>query len=490
MRAILIISFFLISSCAKNNDFEIREIKQTDNSNGFFATLTNENGNWVLKDFSYKVKKTHGENSIPVNLITSQPVNADFTTKTCVTNASENEKFFCKEKLFRTKNVTASNVASGVVANTLSFGLPTLTGRFMYEESFSFPEFKNAYDTAIQREKTELNSLIHVHNSFMNLLKNTQEVCSNIVKQEDRFAKDSQAPIHNLRSEALNNLLKYTKINDYSGLYSKEDISLLINDKTISLRPRFTLDSANSILENRSRRFFTRPVRSPEWTYAHSGCRPELKEDFNDINEYKEYIEKNSKSLIEAFEYNNALPSIISKIFEELKSNLDFWVNISFEEGQEPYNLDSKLPDMISFRSGDLIPFDSTINIKSKNFRNLYPKNYKNSDENLEILQTGSLIRFTNLTDKFLTVKTVSVYYEKDISTLNNEIQLPPHSFSNIYLSDFKLSDKFIDKRDVTQENYNFNFLNYGFAVKYMIADTKTEKTLYKTKNHSIKEMI
>jgi len=122
--------------------------------------------------------------------------------------------------------------------------------------------------------------------------------------------------------------------------------------------------------------------------------------------------------------------------------------------------------------------------IKSRNWHDVFPK-FTNKDENIEVNFDGKDIKFSNKTNKFLEVSSISVYYNSEVFNVGegNRFELPPET-QKVFNSNLLLQASNIAKEaryiGVNQQNSINREFSFGFAVKYRSVDQNIDKTLYK----------
>ncbi len=137
----------------------------------------------------------------------------------------------------------------------------------------------------------------------------------------------------------------------------------------------------------------------------------------------------------------------------------------------------------------------STVTVTRVNYFNVFPE-YKNKDKNLGIVfnpQTKNY-ELINYTNKFLQIKSVSLYYNGVIQSLtlsrNNNaivIELSPQEIKNIGLYDYikESNYKNLTKKQAEQKNFKF-----GFAIKYTIGKQTINITLYNEYQYNLYSLI
>lgn len=172
------------------------------------------------------------------------------------------------------------------------------------------------------------------------------------------------------------------------------------------------------------------------------------------------------------------------------------------------YVLSCNMPnDVKTFKytgAGQVVTADITIH--SINY-GVVPINYTNSDNNIAIKTDGKIITVSNLTDKYISIVSTSVYYGNEratpVNTFNWEKagvkynELPPKSIKEIPVSDFfdgheyikYLKDSFEFNRMTIDKAKNRNFV-FGLAVKYSTGNRSVEESLYKANTYNAYKLI
>jgi len=172
---------------------------------------------------------------------------------------------------------------------------------------------------------------------------------------------------------------------------------------------------------------------------------------------------------------------------------------------EHKFNGTCTAPNSVSFtKSGDQ-SVAAEILITSKDF-GIVPINYKNEDKNISIKTDGETIAVRNLTNKFISIVSISIYYGTDeatpISTFNWEKadakykELPPKASSKIPVTAFFTSNDYRDYKKLFEFNKmtvgkakSTNF-EYGIAAKYSIGNKSVEETLYKTSSYNVYKLL
>jgi len=213
----------------------------------------------------------------------------------------------------------------------------------------------------------------------------------------------------------------------------------------------------------------------------------------NSIKIAPEFVDKSG------FYKGDSVVNYSKKISQQLEcpvdlNNIGFTVLISpvtsdFDVAIEPKNYNLKFN-----AEGYLLK--PAITIISKSFKNIYPV-YANEDAAIRMEFDGNdEIRFINKTNNFIQIKSISIYYNDEISTsnLSTPIELPPRAITKEYLSvnKYVLSNvkKFTNYKDMTRDNAANRLISFGFAIKYKLSDQNIDKSLYKQNNYNLLQVL
>ncbi len=149
----------------------------------------------------------------------------------------------------------------------------------------------------------------------------------------------------------------------------------------------------------------------------------------------------------------------------------------------------------------------STNVTKAKNGVNLYakvlikkvkpkllaPKTYTLKDRSLSVKfkfdGQNLSIKYTNHTNKYLKVKNISSYVQREIKTHSVELELPPKGYvTRNYSAEniFAYNEYGTSNYNLVKSNLVTKRLQYGWAVKYKFIDTSKEHTIYNTKTYNL----
>ncbi len=148
-------------------------------------------------------------------------------------------------------------------------------------------------------------------------------------------------------------------------------------------------------------------------------------------------------------------------------------------------------PNKAVINNGKLI-INAKAVVTSKDFEHLIPNQLNASDDAISINLNGNAISMTNSTSNFITIDSISFYYNGNISTVNQlNRELPPESDVNVFrLSSLQIDWSKLNFKEVTRNTASSHKIEYGFAVKYRIANTGKGKTLYRVKSYMMSDLI
>jgi len=290
--------------------------------------------------------------------------------------------------------------------------------------------------------------------------------------ETEKYVNDQYANLyvkyHGIYEMNYNKLKIKTEINDRSGFLNK----------TIDLTQHFYL-SKNNLIFNKK---MESAIHNKDFTSS-------ISEFDNNINKYI----NNSKDF-----YINSKTKAMTSIaeFEKQLINQPSIANIVTTKIYQLYNYDYKFDynKNIDISTNNSNPELVILNIYSKSFSNVYPEASLN-DSNIKLNFNGQNITLINKTKNFLQIKSLAAYYNNKIVNYEmvNEIELPPEST----ISDISI-DKFVSKNIILETNYpkmtatiaKKTKINFGFAVKYHVVEQNIDKTLYKTADYNLYDVL
>ena len=158
------------------------------------------------------------------------------------------------------------------------------------------------------------------------------------------------------------------------------------------------------------------------------------------------------------------------------------------------FNLEVTAPKSIpiSQHGKNIVPVN--VLIKSKNFGLLFPKHFA-EDNILKVESADKSITITNKTSSFVDIKSISVYYDGEVSTNQyNSFELPPDTLKKLEgglksLSSSKILSAATYDNIVAGDAKKINF-RYGIAIKYRIVDQNIDKTLYSVPTYNLYKFL
>ncbi len=128
------------------------------------------------------------------------------------------------------------------------------------------------------------------------------------------------------------------------------------------------------------------------------------------------------------------------------------------------------------------------IEIFTKNFRNLYQKNFLVANNDIKLNFEGKdNITFTNLSKDYISIKSISLYFNEKVTNLklNQAIELAPNMN---YPYSMNIIQEISRNYELTKEKAKNSNVEFGFAIKYT-NKLNNENTLYKTRTYSLLEL-
>jgi len=208
------------------------------------------------------------------------------------------------------------------------------------------------------------------------------------------------------------------------------------------------------------------------------------------------YIRTNKCSVTDnfykIFHVASGKPSELSQYLENIHpdSNRSDSVKFSYSGKSRlgDYNVSIMMPSKnISLPRAEDKIVKFMVKILSKDLHGIGPKHYANSDKSLKIASDNGTLTLTNNTSSFITINSISVYRDKDITTSSShDIELPPNSEKR--LSGFGYKGK--DFLEVTKRKLSRKSMKYGFAIKYTVVNSNVKRTLYKVDRYKVLSLI
>lgn len=220
--------------------------------------------------------------------------------------------------------------------------------------------------------------------------------------------------------------------------------------------------------------------------------------DFNDAVHYRYNKLEKANYTLPAYKINdsnaffttekkkflNTYPGIKTELYAEIDRNNKHVTMYYNQPYSEKYVYKINKIDKIYFNKKSKIIVD----IQSADIKLNYPV-IAISDKTISIEDGESgTIRFTNNSNDFISIKSVSYYFNKDIITdtdfdKNSILEIPPEAY--VELSKDIAEEKFekgLIFNATTAKKLKANKINFGLAIKYVKSSSNKVKTLYKTK--------
>jgi hypothetical protein len=153
------------------------------------------------------------------------------------------------------------------------------------------------------------------------------------------------------------------------------------------------------------------------------------------------------------------------------------------------YNLNIECPEEIDVKSIEqtiILP----VTITGKNIDSLLPRVFDGSDNNLFTNINNDSFKFENASDKFLSIKSISVYYKGQISTETVDMLMPPKSLKSLPLGNFLSKLPTAKRAGYTKAKAQKEQVSFGFAIKYELADDQLSTSLYKNETFTGTQLL
>lgn len=286
---------------------------------------------------------------------------------------------------------------------------------------------------------------------------------TNIVFDEDKYNLALSEALKKIDLPGL--FLAYEKANrdvakissDYEALRKKVGVDLNIDDRT---------------------GFYKGGFSSEQFLYISANKLPKASELFK-------FVPKDEP----------ASPESIARAFELLKPAFDPLVSrfsVSCRFGS-PLNFSGRVscPSEVNFQGGVGSALPVKVSLDSKKFFDVVPKNFQMTDENVGVNVSNGYITLTNKTNRYLSIKNLSVYYAgKIFSEAQVDGEFPPGSEKTVSVKPFLKGLPDTSRTYDRVEAFNSAKVNFGMAVKYAIVDISQEKTMYSNKDYKVADLV
>lgn len=151
------------------------------------------------------------------------------------------------------------------------------------------------------------------------------------------------------------------------------------------------------------------------------------------------------------------------------------------------YNFELQCPETVRNTEADVEIVPVTLKVLSRDFDEVYPA-IGISDANLDIGIDGDRIQFRNRTTKYLSVTAQTVYYNNQVETRAELINIAPgavveRSVNNFVTPTIQIESSY---QRMTPDKADRTSFQFGFAANYRLAGEATETTLYDFRNFNL----
>ena len=362
--------------------------------------------------------------------------------------------------LVRTAGDIAGSVVGGVVYTTLNLGINLFSGEVPDEKTFDKEQLLKIIDeNNLGKYRVELLTI-----------KTKEREITNYAKQKSQEMDALYAAAYNAYADNQKTIsISYT-VNDKSGLLQDKNLN---GDYSVALHApaKKNYDYAP---------FLKTEIPAIENTLAQlSNVKEKIDQQYQkDIKEYKKYLSAGFK------DYTIAGTS--ERTFTH-NGNISFFATL-------------KAPTTVPYTLGKKTHITIPITVEYANLEKMVPKEYLLSDSNFAgVMKASSYLTIngalSNKTQSFLTVKSLTCYYQNLVNNLSNlDKELAPESKDLDDGTQYGLLSSTMQEKSnftkMTKSKIESIKINYGYAVKYRINDTNIEKAIYTTKNYSLYDIF
>ncbi len=389
-----------------------------------------------------------------------------------------------------------SKIGSTIALNILTLGTGLLIGGCPQHEIFDFKKFDKEAKAWIKTKNIKRKELIDayedVQNSFPAYNYKLQTFQTEV---QSKYGIIYRKYKEQYKINPIQKII--VKYNDKSGYYKGEKFSVLEkikvekNNLPQEITPSVSLTKLNRIV-----------------CQANEGCfRKFSHKKQSIIQEYTRKKQQLQDKLDNLQNYETKLQKLIQ------------FYNVSYPTSLQSFQISSNKPKLNPYKTYNyLIKAPHTVNtndkvikapiiIQSVTFKNVFPK-YSHQDKNLRVSFDPKryILRFENLSDKFIEIKTVTYSYNGSVysprllaeNKANNfSFELAPKSYQTIspFLYENAISEEFMTIPEATYANMTkkkakSRNIKFGFAIKYSIGDSTKQKTLYKVKAYNLDTIL
>lgn len=175
-------------------------------------------------------------------------------------------------------------------------------------------------------------------------------------------------------------------------------------------------------------------------------------------------------------------------------NNVKYSVSININDNHFATNIEPKHYEFKYNSEGYFLK--PIVTIVARTFEDIFPK-YINEDNSLRIEFNGRGIRFLNKTNNFLQVKSISIYYNGEISNFSfgdKALELAPQATTKEPLliksyATIEIIAKSVYP-DMTKSSAMKQNLSFGFAIKYRVVEQNIDRTLYKQNEYNLYKIV
>ncbi len=374
------------------------------------------------------------------------------------------------------KKIPSEVLMANILAAPFTMGLNLLSGGLCkHRHTFGFEEFDDdakewVEDNDINREK-----IINKHDSLI-ALKESKEANLN------SYAEEQTTQLNNLYTDYSTAYSKYPLIklhyNDNSSLYNNE----LLTAKATFVETRLNRENITTNLNYQNEVNSAFPCKST------NECTSNIDKSIKQIkNKYLSdmgALKKESLSKIATYEQTlkNKTKMLSIKYDKNLRSDI-------FKDKTVHYKIRTK--DAVESKAKKL---DITYEIQYIDYKNIYPSfQNKNKDLVINFDSNTKTITYENLTNKYIQINSVDLYYGSNIYTITNNInhnystELSPEAYKSAELFQTIPESSY---KNMTKKQALTKKITFGFSVKYTVGDSTKNKTLYKRDKTSLYSLI
>lgn len=152
------------------------------------------------------------------------------------------------------------------------------------------------------------------------------------------------------------------------------------------------------------------------------------------------------------------------------------------------YSLDKKYQKKSFFYYLDAKDLEQPINLSIYDVEADYmPKQFQINNQDIKInffKRNYQNIEISNSSNSFIDVKTISIYYDDKIVTQSIDLKMPPNSIQKVSVNLDKLGKKYLQVKGDNQK------ILTGLAVEYFHSSENKQKSLHKTYEYSLIDLI